>query len=149
MAELGSAGIVFETQRRVEFADTDMAGVVHFSRFFVYMEEAEHAFLRSRGLSVVMYYHGQELGWPRVAASCEYFRPAFFEDVLTIRLTLAKVGRKSLTYTAEFYRNADLIARGQMTTCCCLMHPDRQMTPTELPAELRERLLSPAQHYPS
>jgi YbgC/YbaW family acyl-CoA thioester hydrolase len=124
----------------VEFADTDMAGVVHFTRFFQYMEEAEHAFLRSRGLSVVMRWNGQELGWPRVAASCEYFRPAFFEDVLTIRLQLTNVGRKSLSYTAEFYRGDELIARGTITACCCRMDPQGGMTAIPLPEEIRERL---------
>ncbi|GBD36637.1 Putative esterase [bacterium HR36] len=135
------APATFETQRRVEFADTDMAGVAHFTRFFQYMEEAEHAFLRSRGLSVVMRWNGQELGWPRVAASCEYFRPAFFEDVLTVRLHLTNVGRKSLTYTAEFYRGTELIARGQVTTCCCRMEPNGRMTAIELPEEIRQKLL--------
>src|SRR5213078_989612 len=43
---------VFRTTRRVEFADTDMAGIVHFANFFRYMESAEHEFLRSHGLSV-------------------------------------------------------------------------------------------------
>ncbi|MCS7016362.1 MAG: thioesterase family protein [Gemmatales bacterium] len=143
VAESGGVPLTFEMQRRVEFADTDLAGVVHFTRFFQYMEEAEHAFLRSRGLSVVMRWHGQQLGWPRVAAECEYFRPAFFEDVLTLRLTLTKVGRKSLTYTTEFYRGEELLARGQITTCCCIMLPDGRMSPIELPEELRQRLLAP------
>ena len=43
---------VFKTERRVEFRDTDAAGIVHFSVFFAYMEQAEHEFLRSLGLSV-------------------------------------------------------------------------------------------------
>ncbi len=42
----------FTTRRFVEFVDTDMAGIVHFSAFFRYMEAAEHELLRSLGLSV-------------------------------------------------------------------------------------------------
>ena len=37
--------------RRVEFSDTDTAGLIHFSAMLKYMEEAEHAFYRSLGLS--------------------------------------------------------------------------------------------------
>ena len=37
----------FEIQRHVEFYETDMAGIVHFSNFFRYMETCEHAFVRS------------------------------------------------------------------------------------------------------
>lgn len=42
----------FHWRRRVEFAETDMAGIAHFSSFVIYMEQAEHALLRSLGTSV-------------------------------------------------------------------------------------------------
>ena len=45
-------GFDFTHQRQVEFAETDMAGIVHFANFFRWMESAEHAFLRSLGHSV-------------------------------------------------------------------------------------------------
>lgn len=42
----------FHWRRRVEFSETDMAGIAHFSSFIIYMEQAEHALLRSLGTSV-------------------------------------------------------------------------------------------------
>ena len=42
----------FKIVREVEFSDTDMAGIMHFSNFFRFMEAAEHAFFRSLGLSI-------------------------------------------------------------------------------------------------
>jgi YbgC/YbaW family acyl-CoA thioester hydrolase len=45
---------------RVEFTDTDMAGIVHFSSFFRYMEVTEHAFFRSLGFSIVMQHEGSQ-----------------------------------------------------------------------------------------
>ena len=44
----------FKLTHRVAFAETDMAGIVHFSNFFRYMENTEHAFYRSLGWSVIM-----------------------------------------------------------------------------------------------
>ena len=44
----------YTTSRRIEFRDTDAAGIAHFSVFFTMMEEAEHEFLRHLGLSVLM-----------------------------------------------------------------------------------------------
>ena len=44
----------FKVVRRVEFSETDMAGIVHYSNFFRYMETAEHGFFRRLGYSVVM-----------------------------------------------------------------------------------------------
>ena len=43
----------FRSTRRIEFRDTDAAGIVHFSAFFYYMESVEHEFLRQLGLSVL------------------------------------------------------------------------------------------------
>jgi 4-hydroxybenzoyl-CoA thioesterase/acyl-CoA thioester hydrolase len=132
--------ITFHTTRRVEFAHTDMAGIVHFAQFFNYMEEAEHEFLRSRGLSVVMTHAGRRIGWPRVAASCDYYKPAFFEEVLDIDLTLARIGAKSLTFVTEFRKQGELIAKGQITTCCCIVEPGQTVRSIELPAEIRQKL---------
>ncbi len=76
----------FHTTRRVEFSDTDMAGIVHFASFFRFMEGAEHEFLRSVGLSVVLNWEGVSLGFPRVSASCDFLKPIRFEDVVDIEV---------------------------------------------------------------
>ena len=93
----------FHTTRRVAFSDTDMAGIVHFSRFFVFMEAAEHAFLRSLGTSVSTEWDGNKIGWPRLEAKCTYLSPAVFEDVLDIHLRVIRKGTKSLTYRFDFF----------------------------------------------
>ena len=106
----------YQTKRKIEFADTDMAGIVHFTRFFVFMESAEHEFLRSLGTSVATEWDGNKIGWPRLAASCEYLSPLRFEDEVDIRLWISKKGTKSLTYQFHFTRQGEDIARGQLTT---------------------------------
>ena len=42
----------YRLRRRVQFHETDAAGIVHFSWFYRYMEEAEHALWRQAGLSI-------------------------------------------------------------------------------------------------
>ena len=54
----------YRLKRRVQFYETDMAGIVHFSWFFRYMEEAEHALWRAAGLSIAP--PDSAIGWPRV-----------------------------------------------------------------------------------
>jgi 4-hydroxybenzoyl-CoA thioesterase/acyl-CoA thioester hydrolase len=130
----------FRTTRRVEFADTDMAGIIHFTAFFRYMEEAEHAFLRSLGLSVVMDWEGQSLGFPRVSASCDFVSPARFEDVLDVDVTLARIGTKSLTYEIAFSLRGAPIASGKLSAVCCKMRPGG-IDAVAVPEELRQRLL--------
>jgi YbgC/YbaW family acyl-CoA thioester hydrolase len=132
--------IPFRTKRRIEFADTDMAGIVHFANFFRFMEAAEVEFLRARGLSVKLTWEGRTLGFPRVAASCDFLSPARFEDVLDISVVVDRIGTKSLTFAFEFTLEGKLVARGKVTSCCCLVGPDHRLEGIEIPGTLRQKL---------
>ncbi len=132
--------VVFRTTRRVEFADTDMAGIVHFANFFRYMEAAEHEFLRSRGLSVAMEWEGVYLGFPRVSASCDFQNPVRFEDVLDVEIELVRIGGKSLSFDCTFRHGERLIARGKLSTVCCRLRTGQPLESIEIPAGIRERL---------
>lgn len=129
----------FHATRRVEFGDTDMAGIMHFAKFFNYMEEVEHEFLRSRGLTVVMMHEGRRIGWPRVSAKCDFLRPVRFEDLVDIYLTLTRIGEKALTYSFDFKVRGESIATGELSTCCCLVSPEG-IKSIPLPADLRAKL---------
>ena|SRR6185295_4456572 len=128
----------FTTRRRIEFVDTDMGGIVHFSRFFVFMETAEHQFLEALGTSVHVEIEGKSVGWPRVAASCEYESPARFGDTLEIRVRVARKGRSSMTYDFSFTRGDVSIARGRMTSVCCVLEPGEEVRSIPIPAALRD-----------
>jgi acyl-CoA thioester hydrolase len=132
--------VVFRTTRRVEFADTDMAGIVHFANFFRYMEAAEHEFLRSRGLSVAMDWEGVHLGFPRVSATCDFQNPVRFEDVLDVEIELVRVGSKSLSFACTFRHGARQVARGQLSTVCCRLRPGQPLESIEIPPGIRARL---------
>lgn len=132
----------FHTRRFVEFCDTDMAGIMHFSNFFRHMEAAEHAFLRNRGLSVVLVWEGEHLAFPRVSATCDYLHPARFEETLDIEVELERIGAKSLTYRFTFRRLDLVLARGKIVSVCCRMDPvTRHMESMDLPESLKQKLL--------
>lgn len=137
--------IKFRAKRRIEFADVDLAGFVHFSRFFVFMESAEHEFLRTLGSSVHTRIDGMEIGWPRLSVSCQYLKPARFEDELEIHLTVLRKGRKSMTYRIEFHRGTDLIARAEVKTACCIVEPGKSLRAIEIPQSIQQALAK-AQH---
>jgi len=127
-------------QRRVEFAETDAAGIVHFASLLIYMEQAEHAFLRSLGLSVFPKPGDAFAGtWPRVQVACEFFAPARFEDELTILVQIDRIGGSSVTYRMELERSGEAIAKGSMTSVHCLHEGDR-LIPHPIPEEIRRRL---------
>jgi len=126
---------------RVEFHDTDMAGIVHFSNFFRYMEEAEGAFLRSRGFHVSWRDGEQRLGFPRVSASCDFMKPARFEDEIEVYVSVEQVGTKSVTYAHEFRRGSDVLAKGRITAVCIRTGVDHKLESLEIPPEIRAKLL--------
>jgi acyl-CoA thioester hydrolase len=130
----------FRTKRRIEFSDTDMAGIVHFANFFRFMEAAECEFLRSRGLSVVLEWEGQAIGFPRVSATCDYLKPARFEDLLDIAVTIERIGTKSVTYAFAFSRDGETIACGKVTSVCCRVSDENGLKGIEIPASYRARL---------
>jgi acyl-CoA thioester hydrolase len=130
----------FQTTRRVEFGDTDMAGIVHFANFFRYMEAAETDFLRTLGFSVAWTQDGRRVGFPRVSAACDYTKPAVFGDLLTVAVSVEKVGSKSVTYRFDFSRGADAIATGRITSVFCHKGDDGSMKSVELPPEIRAKL---------
>ena len=130
----------FRVSRRVDFADTDMAGIIHFSNYFRYMEYAEVEFLRSKGLSVAWpQTHGERFGFPRVAAACDYRRPVRFDDVVEIAVRIARIGTKSVTYEFDFTCRGQEIAHGKMTAAY-VKETNGHITAVEIPADLRARL---------
>lgn len=130
----------FQITRRVEFRDTDMAGIVHFSVFFTYMEQAEHEFLRSLGLGVVANIEGQEISWPRVNATCDYRRAIKFEQLIEITLRVARLGEKSVTYDFRFEHAGALVAEGRITAVCCLFQHGVSPKSVAVPQLMRDKL---------
>ena len=131
----------FRVSRTVEFADTDMAGIVHFSNFFRFMESAEHAYLRACGLSVFGEWEGLKITFPRVHATCDYLKPIRFQDVVEVTVRVERIGRSSVPYAFEFFAGGEVIARGKITTVLCRVVEGR-LEAFEVPEALRERLLA-------
>ncbi len=132
---------VFTTERRVEFCETDAAGIAHFTSLLCYMEQAEHAFLRGLGTSVVQNLDdGWHLSWPRVHVECDYRGTARFEDVLQIELRILRLGSKSVTYQFHFAKEGQEIASGNVVAVCCRVRAGYPLESTSIPEELGDKL---------
>lgn len=132
-------------RRRVEFSDTDMAGIMHFSRFFVFMESAEHAFFRSLGFSVHTFVDGKRYGWPRIEANCVYRKPLKFEDEVEIRLRVADIGGRTIDYEMSFVKMngdpAEEAASGRFKVICVTFdEAEGRMRSVTIPETVRGKL---------
>ena len=138
----------FKAQRRVEFSDTDMAGIMHYSNFFRFMETAEHGFFRSLGFTIAprRFESGQsKVGWPRVHASCDYHQPLRFEDMVEIHLLVLEKKSKAITYQFRFRKLGDgagkEVARGKLTVVCVgYDEASGAMRATNIPPEIADRI---------
>jgi YbgC/YbaW family acyl-CoA thioester hydrolase len=124
-------------RRRVQFYEVDGAGIVHFSWFFRYMEEAEHALWRSAGLRLAP---RAGIGFPRVAATFDYRRPLRFDDEFEAFIQITSIRTKTIAYACRLTLDNEVVADGTMTIACVSTTPGQPMKAIPLPAEIVERL---------
>lgn len=124
-------------RRRAQFAEVDSARIVHFSRYFRYMEEAEHALWRAAGLSIMPWDY--TVGWARVGASFQYHAPLLFEDEFDVVIRIAKIGGRSIRYDCVIERGGTRIATGTMTVVCVKADADGRMVSAPIPPEVASR----------
>lgn len=117
---------------RVRYAETDRGGLLHHSTYIVYFEMGRTELLRSRGVS---YREVEDSGFYLVVVDlgCKYKKPAFYDDVLTLRTTVAKVSHVKIVHNYQVFRDGTLLAEGYTTLACI----DREGKPQALPEILK------------
>jgi YbgC/YbaW family acyl-CoA thioester hydrolase len=124
-------------RRRVFFYEVDSAGIVHFSVYFRYMEEAEHALWREAGVRIAS--RDASVGFPRVAAAFDYHRPLRFEDEFDARIRIIAIGETSMTYECVLTRGDERIATGRATIVCVDRGGEASMKARPFPAVIADR----------
>ncbi len=125
----------FEWSRLVEFYETDLAGIAHFSNYYRWMESAEHAFLRERGIAL----HEGGIGWPRVHASVDFKKPIKFGDTIRVKVKIAELRTRSVRYAFEIgiVGSEEVHGTGEMVSVCVDLS---SMKAIEIPGEIRDCL---------
>lgn len=127
----------FTLRRRVLFHEVDGAGIVHFSNYFRYMEEAEHGLWRAAGLSIAR--REAQVGFPRVAASFDFQRPLRFEDEFDIRIQVTGMTEKSVRYRCTLTRGGERVATGGLTVVCVVVDEHGHMKAVPVPKGIAGR----------
>ena len=134
----------FKSVRTIEFSETDMAGIVHFSNYCKYMESAEHRFFQSIGFSIVTSNLDPPIGWPRVHTSFDFKKPLRFEDKIEIHLLVAELRSKAITYQFRFNKlngnDRELAATGKLTVVCVSRSDDGEMKACNIPEAIASKI---------
>lgn len=128
----------YTLRRRVHFYETDAAGIVHFSNFFRYMEEAEHALWREAGLSIAN--RKAPVGFPRIAASFEFHRPLRVEDEFDVCIKVVAKSEKTMRYQCLLTKGDETIATGSLTIVC-VSTAEQPMKAIPIPPDIASRFM--------
>jgi len=121
-------------ERRIEWIDTDAAGIYHWTTAFRLAEAAEAALHTALGIVDATFG-----ATPRVSVSASFLRALRFNEAVAVELAVEAIGRASLTYRLAIGGEAGPAVDGTLTIC----HVDRAAgRAVPWPPEVRERLAS-------
>lgn len=129
--------ITNEIQVRVRYAETDQMGYVYYGNYATYFEVARVELLRSVGFT---YKKLEEEGimLPVFEFSIKYFKPAFYDDLLTIKTTLEYNDGARIRFHYEIFNESGSLLNKAETT---LVFIDRRTNqPTIMPAKMKSVL---------
>ena len=132
-------------KRQVDFSETDMAGIVHFSNYLRWVEAAESAFFQALEVPLISSSPENVMGWPRVRVQCDYKAPVMFQDQVEVFLFIRAIKVQAIEYGFKIYRleGADrtLAAKGMLTTLYVKREPpSAPMKAAAIPQVLSEKI---------
>jgi acyl-CoA thioester hydrolase len=108
----------FDTQIRVRYGETDRMGYLYYGQYAQYYEVGRVEALRSLGLSYKEMEEVHGIWLPVVSMESRFVRPAFYDDLLTVRSTLKKLPDEHITFHVEiFNENQKLLNAGRVRLC--------------------------------
>ena len=114
--------------------------MVHFSMFFRYMEESEHALWRAAGLNI--WESGEDLSWPRISATFDFKAPLKFQDEFEVLTEMGQVTRSTIQWNHTVRRGDVVIGSGSVTAVCVKKNVDGSMKSAEIPQSILSKLRS-------
>ncbi len=130
----------FHYDRLTQFAESDAAGIIHFSCLARYVEEAEHAFLSNAGFPIAIH-DPRSLRWPRVSFKANYIRPFLPFQQIRVILNPIYVGRSSINWKWSMLlsKSSDVSCEGEMKVVCCVLKAGK-LDASPLPPALKKKL---------
>ena len=106
-----------ETSIQVRYADTDTMGVVYYGTYPIYFEVGRAEYMRSKGFP---YKKFEETGFHLVVVHLEakYYNTAAYDDLLTVRTSIAELKSRGLIFHYGIFRDGVLIVEGKTKHIC-------------------------------
>jgi acyl-CoA thioester hydrolase len=129
--------ITFENKLRVRYGETDKMGYVYYGNYPLYYEVGRTELMRHFGFP---YYKIEEMGFmlPVKNLNVKYYKPAVYDDLLTIKTIIKELPKAKITFYYEIYNeNKELLNQGETTL---VFIDENSRKPRRAPDELIKQL---------
>ncbi|MCP1145510.1 acyl-CoA thioesterase [Lysinibacillus endophyticus] len=132
--------MLVEYDFKVRWGDTDAAGIVFYPNFYKWMDEATHEYLNKSEIRSNTIFETMKINVPLVEALCQFKKPLFFEDQVTVKSVISELHRKVFKISHEFYKGEDCVAQGyEIRAWTSFLDTPKAM---EIPMEIRYKMIS-------
>ena len=121
---------------RVYYEDTDSGGVVYYANYLKFMERARTEWLRELGFEQTQLLDEHHVIFVVREVGIEYLRPARFNDLLDVTVSLAEAGRSQIVLK-QTVENGDLFSRATVKVVCV---DGESFKPVRIPAIIKDKI---------
>ena len=133
----------YEYRHLVSFQETNLVGNVYFTNHLAWQGRCRELFLRQHAPEVLDEL-SRGLSLATVNCACEYFAELAAFDEVVVRMRLAELVQNRIRLGFEYWRDAELVARGEQQIAC-MKREGAKLSPTPVPASLRAALAAYAE----
>lgn len=98
-----------ETQVRVRYGETDKMGYLYYGFYALYYEVGRVEMLRDAGLSYRMIEDEIQVAMPVMNMHCQYLRPAYYDDLLTVKTRVEKFPDRDIVFYSDIYNEKEML----------------------------------------
>lgn len=127
----------YETKLRVRYGETDNMGYVYYGNYPLYYEVGRTELMRYFGFP---YKKIEEIGimLPVKNLAIKYYKPAVYDDLLTIKTIIKDLPKAKITFFYEIYNEKDeLLNQGETTL---VFVDEKSRRPKRAPSDLLKQL---------
>ncbi|MFD1550678.1 acyl-CoA thioesterase [Putridiphycobacter roseus] len=127
----------YQTETRIRYGETDQMGYCYYGNYALFLEVGRVEALRNLGITYKSL-ENTEILLPVLELNIKYFKPAFYDDLITIKTTIAAMPNVKIFFDYEIYNEKKELLTKASTTLVFVSKPT--MRPTKCPENLIEKL---------
>jgi len=127
---------VFTWNVRVYYEDTDAGGIVYYANYLKFFERARTEWLRAIGVGQQQLLEQHAALFVVKSVSADYHAPAKLDDTVRLTLSIAKMGRASIVFLQQAWRDETLLNTAEVKIGCV----DASMRPRAIPDDVAQRM---------